>query len=186
MIPAVSQPADPYAVLGIAPTADAATIKAAYKLRALEHHPDRPGGSTVRMQEITRAYGVLADVTNRAAWDLAAKRSQEPQGPSTSTQRRTGWKHAPEARQKPAAGAPSSPKLTDVASRLVQWAAVAVVLSGLQQLTIGGGSALMAAAAGTLALRVFAGSLGSCAPFWPGRDARHVFHQLRRLFAGAV
>ncbi len=192
----MSQPVDPYAVLAIARTADAATVRAAFRLGALLHHPDRPGGSTVRMQAITNAYGILGDVASRAAWDLAASRSpkspparQDPlsapgRAPSSPKPRRTGWPHASEERHQPAAAAASSTRPTiDKASRLAQWAAIAVVLSGLQQLTMGGGGVLMAVASTTLALRVFAACWTSGEPFWPSSDAGRI---LRRVAEATV
>ncbi len=56
--------ADPYAVLGVARVADAGTIKAAYRRRLNEHHPDRLAGAepealaraTHETRAITEAY----------------------------------------------------------------------------------------------------------------------------------
>lgn len=190
----MSQPADPYAILGIAHFADAATIRAAYKLRALEHHPDRPGGSTVRMQEITSAYGILADVTNRAAWDrgVASSPHAERTGqwrpfhpatrPTPSATPGGAWSHAPESRAGAAEARPLPTKPTaTAASRIFQWSAVAVVLSVVQEMTIGGVDVVLAAAATVLAVRVFVCCWSGREPFWPARDARGVvrgFHAL--------
>lgn len=191
--PKMSQPADPYAVLGIARTADAVTIRAAYRLRALEYHPDRPGGSTVRMQAITHAYAILADVASRAAWDLSAARpvnaqrppSRPPSGPASSATPGSAWRRASEAHAASAAAARQSRGTlpATAASRLTQWSAVAVVLTGIQGLTIGGGDVLLALAATVLAVRVFVRCRSGREPFWPGRDAGSV---LRTLVAVAA
>jgi len=64
---------DPYAVLGIASSATAAEIAAAYRSRARLHHPDvsRQPDAEQRMAEINAAWAVLRDPTRRAAWDRA-------------------------------------------------------------------------------------------------------------------
>ena len=57
---------DPYTILGVSPDADEKTIKKAYKKMAMKHHPDREGGSEVKMKEISEAYGRITkgDPTN--------------------------------------------------------------------------------------------------------------------------
>lgn len=47
--------AEPYEVLGVAPDADDAVVRAAYRDLLKEHHPDH-GGSTERFMQITNAY----------------------------------------------------------------------------------------------------------------------------------
>ncbi len=64
---------DYYEVLGVAPTADAATIKRAYRKLALRHHPDRNEGSGeagARFREATEAFQVLADARTRKLYDI--------------------------------------------------------------------------------------------------------------------
>ena len=51
--------ASAFAVLGLEPGADAATIEQAYKRLIKEHHPDREGGDVDRAAEITQAYREL-------------------------------------------------------------------------------------------------------------------------------
>jgi len=46
---------DPFAVLGVAPTATLAEVRAARRRLALQLHPDR-GGDAERMQEVNRAF----------------------------------------------------------------------------------------------------------------------------------
>lgn len=61
---------DYYAVLGVAPTADADAVKRAYRQRAMECHPDR-GGSHEAMVRLNEAWGVLSDPDARARYDAA-------------------------------------------------------------------------------------------------------------------
>src|SRR5215467_3246737 len=63
---------DYYDLLGVARGADDATIKAAYRNLAKEHHPDRKNGckeSEARFKAINEAYDVLKDPQKRAAYD---------------------------------------------------------------------------------------------------------------------
>ena len=63
---------DYYQLLGIPRAADDATIKAAYRRLAKEHHPDRHNGCTereARFKAINEAYDVLKDPQKRAAYD---------------------------------------------------------------------------------------------------------------------
>lgn len=61
----------------MAPTADAAEIRAAYVALARVHHPDRLGGrepgererATARMARVNAAWTLLSDPTRRAAYD---------------------------------------------------------------------------------------------------------------------
>ena len=68
---------DWYAVLDVAPGADAAAIKAAHRRRARDLHPDvNPApDATERMAELNRARDVLLDPPQRAAFD----RTRQPQ-----------------------------------------------------------------------------------------------------------
>ena len=75
-----------YEVLSVAPTASAREIRAAYRARARQLHPDvarGTSGSTVRgsvdMADINRAWSVLSDPHRRAAYDL----SLTGRGPTT-------------------------------------------------------------------------------------------------------
>jgi molecular chaperone DnaJ len=63
---------DYYDVLGVDRGVDAAGLKSAYRKLAMEHHPDRNGGSEESMakfKEISEAYSVLSDDQKRAAYD---------------------------------------------------------------------------------------------------------------------
>lgn len=63
---------DYYETLGIARTADAATIKGAYRRLAMEFHPDKNGGCTDaegKFKSVSEAYECLKDPQKRAAYD---------------------------------------------------------------------------------------------------------------------
>jgi DnaJ-class molecular chaperone len=63
---------DPYDVLGVQRTADAAAIKSAFRKLAKKHHPDANKGdpkSAQRFAEINSAYEILGDQAKRAAFD---------------------------------------------------------------------------------------------------------------------
>jgi uncharacterized membrane protein (DUF485 family) len=68
-------PFDPYAVLGVPPTATDAEIRAAYRDLGAKYHPDRHQGNPLedlaadKMAEINRAYEILSDPERRAAFD---------------------------------------------------------------------------------------------------------------------
>jgi curved DNA-binding protein CbpA len=69
---------DHYATLGVEPSADAPSIRAAYRALAQRYHPDKAGESdadtVLRMVEINAAYHVLGDPVRRAQYD----RQREP------------------------------------------------------------------------------------------------------------
>src|SRR3954453_20887025 len=63
---------DYYELLGIQRGADDASIKAAYRRLAKEHHPDRQNGckdAEARFKAVNQAYDVLKDPQKRAAYD---------------------------------------------------------------------------------------------------------------------
>src|SRR5260221_207217 len=64
------QSPDHYASLGVPPNADLQAIKKAYRMRALESHPDR-GGSQAAMLRSNEAYEILSDQTKRRTYDEA-------------------------------------------------------------------------------------------------------------------
>ena len=62
-----------YEVLGVAPDASAAEVRAAYRAKARDHHPDA-GGDAARMRQLNAAWRVLGDATRRAAYDRVLAR----------------------------------------------------------------------------------------------------------------
>jgi curved DNA-binding protein CbpA len=62
-----------YAVLGVNPEADTATIRRAYRDLARRHHPDF-GGDVRQMVSINEAWHVLGDRERRATYDRQIRR----------------------------------------------------------------------------------------------------------------
>lgn len=78
---------DYYELLGVQRTCDDAELKAAFRKLAMEHHPDRNGGSadaTARFKEINEAYSILSDANKRAAYDRFGHAGVNGQGPGPS------------------------------------------------------------------------------------------------------
>ena len=73
---------DPYAVLRVPSTANAAEVRDAYLRLAKQSHPDRypDAGATARMQRINQAWAILSDPGERASHDarVAAARASAP------------------------------------------------------------------------------------------------------------
>jgi curved DNA-binding protein CbpA len=63
---------DPYSVLGVAKSASAADIKAAYRRLAKKYHPDRnatDARAKERFAEVSGAYDILGDADKRRRFD---------------------------------------------------------------------------------------------------------------------
>jgi curved DNA-binding protein len=84
---------DFYAILGVSPTADEATLKSAYRKLAKEFHPDtnKSQGAEARFKEIGEAYDTLKDPHKRAAYDRERVRPQ----PASSSTGPYGWTRHP-------------------------------------------------------------------------------------------
>lgn len=62
-----------YAVLGVDPQAEIATIRSAYRELARRHHPDF-GGDSRRMMSLNEAWHVLSDPERRASYNTQITR----------------------------------------------------------------------------------------------------------------
>jgi len=64
---------DLYLVLQVDPSAAPEEIRSAYRRRALEVHPDQSGAGSEPFIELQKAYSVLSDPAQRAAYDRRAE-----------------------------------------------------------------------------------------------------------------
>lgn len=77
--------ADYYAILGVAPEADAATIYRAYRRQAAVSHPDH-GGSHQQMVLVNEAWGILSNHQARARYDEARRRASSAEARQLAAQ----------------------------------------------------------------------------------------------------
>lgn len=77
----MTEEGSPYAVLGLGPSATAEQVRAAYRAKAKQVHPDRPGGDAESFVAVRRAYDVLRDPVRRAELDRARTRPTVPSPP---------------------------------------------------------------------------------------------------------
>ncbi len=74
---------DYYETLGVNKTADAKTLKSAFRKKAMGCHPDRnpdDPDAEARFKELNEAYGILSDEQKRAAYDRMGHRAFEQGG----------------------------------------------------------------------------------------------------------
>jgi hypothetical protein len=94
---------DYYAILEVAPDADEAAIRFAFRRLARRYHPDIAGtGSLERMQQLNIAYQTLSDPTQRRIYDLRRGTSTHSHAPS-ATSTATSSPTAPAAPERPTA-----------------------------------------------------------------------------------
>lgn len=62
-----------YDILDVPVDAGLKQIKAAFRKKALQFHPDKPGGSAIQFQAIRKAYEVLSDTVKRQNYDASLK-----------------------------------------------------------------------------------------------------------------
>ena len=60
---------DYYEVLGVSKSASADELKKAYRRLAVQHHPDKEGGSEDKFKELNEAYDILKDAQKRQRYD---------------------------------------------------------------------------------------------------------------------
>lgn len=66
-----------YNTLGVEPSSTPEQIKAAYKKKAMKHHPDK-GGDLATFQEIQKAYDVLSDPARKKLYDETGDDNEIP------------------------------------------------------------------------------------------------------------
>jgi curved DNA-binding protein CbpA len=96
----VTEEADLYAVLEVEPSADLASIRAAYRRQARRYHPDANGDgspeSASRMRLVNLAWATLRDPQQRAAYDLLRTRQGDrPAAPLARRAAPAGDREAP-------------------------------------------------------------------------------------------
>lgn len=82
---------DPYAVLGVSPSATPAEISHAYRLKLRSQHPDtrstQPTAAPAadeQLQRLLAAYAILRDPVRRAAYDRTARSTTHTGAPITT------------------------------------------------------------------------------------------------------
>lgn len=128
--------ANPYAVLGVPPTAGASEVREAYRRLAKQYHPDqnRDAQATERMQKINEAWEMLSSSAGRARYAAASA------APPVRTY--PHWNSAPRSTP-PRYAAPSMPPEADLGASPLRWAAVLVAIPVLFfTLTVGLGGIL--------------------------------------------
>lgn len=69
-----------YEVLGVTATSTLEEIKQGYRQTLLRTHPDKVGGDSKQIEEITQAYSVLRDPDQRKQYDADFKKSVQKLG----------------------------------------------------------------------------------------------------------
>ncbi|OIQ18674.1 MAG: hypothetical protein BM557_07065 [Flavobacterium sp. MedPE-SWcel] len=76
-----------YKILGVTATSSQAEIKKAYKVLAIQYHPDKNNGSKAseeQFKKISEAYIVLSDTAKRNAYDYSKKQYKQENRKTTS------------------------------------------------------------------------------------------------------
>lgn len=172
---------DPFAVLGIARSADEAIVRAAFRLRALQAHPDRAGaGSTAYMQAVTSAYALLVDRPARARWE-AGHPVHVSVGRDVSPSARD---QAPSIRANKSETGMNPGGL--MANRTWQWVTAVAVVIAVLVADAAFGSTAMTLAALALALAWLAEQAPDRARFWPAYDVATLMRAVVRGCAAAI
>ncbi|MDG2539204.1 J domain-containing protein [Dyella jiangningensis] len=77
-----------YAALGVSPNVTAAELKAAFRKKAMEYHPDRCKlpNATILFQQVNQAFSVLGDPESRARYDTSRVETSDSARPASSSQ----------------------------------------------------------------------------------------------------
>jgi curved DNA-binding protein CbpA len=88
----MNEHSDPYAVLGVAPTATPAEITHAFRAKLRSLHPDTRSTAVgdAELREVVAAYGLLRDPERRADYDRAA--APTPRQPRISYPSGVPWR----------------------------------------------------------------------------------------------
>ncbi len=110
-IGAVSDARDPYEVLQVAPTAEDAVLRAAYRALAQRFHPDIAGpAGEARMRELNAAWEAIGTPEHRAAYHRERPGSEPGQAagstPGAGSSSRSGPSPTADTRSAPAGSAP--------------------------------------------------------------------------------
>ncbi len=91
---------DPFEILGVSRNATEPVIKAAYKARIREVHPDA-GGDAALASKVNDAYALLMNPTRRAEWlrEHAPRVQEQPQTPRQQPQERAPYTEPAYARE---------------------------------------------------------------------------------------
>ncbi|WP_022871852.1 J domain-containing protein [Nesterenkonia alba] len=84
---------DLYAILGVPADADAATLRAAYRRRARQTHPDH-GGSAEEFHHVQAAWEVLGEESTRAEYDRRRRSGTSEESPSAPTEEGSGFTYS--------------------------------------------------------------------------------------------
>lgn len=125
------------AVLGLAPGASPDAVRAAFRRRAQEVHPDRPTGSAAAFREVAVARDVLLGAEASPGWG-SASRADEQSWPWSETSERSPWGDEEPRRGSTSTAGRSRPVVTPTAPAwrvhlpvlgggLAVWAAVLVL-----------------------------------------------------------
>jgi hypothetical protein len=147
-----------YDVLGVAPDATSAEIRAAHRAASKAAHPDA-GGSAATFQLVQRAYEAIGDPTARAAYDRSLRGAplRPASVPPTPSRPRAA------ATEPPAAASPPAPGC--ITPWMIIGGAIAVVVAILVTIaTLSSGSNSPSATASSTAPRAAAGSTTAPAP----------------------
>ncbi|MBY8961558.1 DnaJ domain-containing protein [Flavobacterium sp. D11R37] len=77
-----------YQILGVEPGCSPAEIKKAYRLLAVQYHPDKNNGDSLseeRFKEISESYIILGDAVKRDAYDYACGYQKKYKAPTSAS-----------------------------------------------------------------------------------------------------